>query len=96
MKTLKEEYVREAMDGCVNNDYKLICRAGRIVQGLSEGVYDIDAENRIKRFVKASLYRKFMRAYARYIITNPNGTDLMASDLCINSIANGESTGIKD
>lgn len=32
MKTLKEQYVREAMEGCVNNDYKLICRAGRIVQ----------------------------------------------------------------
>lgn len=96
MKTLKEEYVREAMDGCVNNNYKLICRAGRIVQGFSEGIYDIDVEDNIKRYFKASLYRKFMRAYARYILANPNCIDLMASDLCINSMANGESTGIID
>ena len=96
MKTLKEEYVREAMDGCVNDHYILICRAGRIIQGLSEGIYDIDVEDNIKRYFKASLYRKFMRAYTRYILANPDKVDLMAENLCINSMANGESTGIID
>lgn len=96
MKTLKEQYVREAMEGCVNNDYKLICRAGRIVQGLNAGLYDIDVEDNIKQFFKASLYRKFMRAYTRYILNNPNCVDLIASDLSIYSMANGESTGIRD
>lgn len=96
MKTLREEYVEEAMQGCVNNDYKLICRAGRIIQGLSEGIYDINVEDTIKRYLKASLYRKFMRAYTRYILANPNCIDLIARDLSIYSMANGESTGIRD
>lgn len=96
MKTLKEQYVREAMEGCVNNDYKLICRARRIIQGLSEGIYDIDVEDNIKRYFKAYLYRKFMRAYTHYILNNPNSIQTIAKDICISSMANGEYIGVDE
>lgn len=98
MKLLKKKYIDEAMQGCLDNDYKLICRAARIVQGLAEGGYDIDIEDNIKRCYKASLYRKFMRAYTRYVLDNPNrlGIDLTADDICISSMENGESTGIRN
>ena len=96
MKTLRKEYVEEAMQGCLNDDYKLICRAGRIIQGLAEGGYEIDVEDRIKRCYKASLYRKFMRAYTRYVLNNPNCVQDLARDICISSMENGEYTGIKD
>ena len=96
MKTLRKEYVDEAMQGCLENDYKLICRAARIVQGLAEGGYEIDVEDNIKRCYKASLYRKFMRAYTRYVLSNPNCVQELARDICISSMENGEYTGIKD
>lgn len=96
MKTLTEVYVKEAIDGCVENDYKLICRTGRILQGLAEGIYDIDVEDNIKRYLKASLYRKFMRAYSRYIINNPNSIEDIARDICIASMENGEYAGIRE
>ena len=96
MKTLRKEYVEEAMQGCLENDYKLICRAARIVQGLVEGGYEIDVEDNIKRCYKASLYRKFMRAYTRYVLSNPNCVQELARDICISSMENGEYTGIKD
>lgn len=96
MKTLRKEYVEEAMQGCLDNDYKLICRTARIVQGLAEGGYDIDVEDNIKRCYKASLYRKFMRAYTRYVLSNPNCVQELARDICISSMENGEYTGIKD
>lgn len=96
MKTIKKEYVEEAMQGCVNNDYKLICRAARIVQGLNEGLYDIDVEDNIKRCFKASLYRKFMRAYTRYILNNPNSIKELAKDICISTMSNGEYLGIDE
>lgn len=96
MKLLKEEYVREAIYGCENNDYKLICRAGRIIRGISKGIYDIDVEDSIKCYFKVSLYRRFMRAYTRYIIANPNEIDLFAKDLGINSMSNEENTNIID
>lgn len=96
MKTLRKEYVEEAMQGCVNNDYKLICRAARIVQGLNEELYDIDVEDNLKRYFKASLYRKFMRAYTRYILNNPNSIQAIAKDICISAMANGEYIGINE
>ena len=96
MKTLKEQYVRETMEGCVNDDYKFICRAGRIIQGLAEGGYDIDIEDNIKRSFKASLYRKFMRAYTRYILNNPNAINTISQDICISSMANGAYTGVNE
>lgn len=96
MKTLRKKYVEEAMQGCINNDYKLICRAAKIVQDLNEGRCDIDVEDNIKRCFKASLYRKFMRAYTRYILNNPNSIQTIAQDICISSMANGEHIGINE
>lgn len=94
MRTLKLDYVREAMNGCVENDYKLICRAGRILLGLAEGHYDIDVKDNMKRSFKCSLYRKFMRAYTRYIIANPNMVQALAEDCSFTSIIDGKHTGI--
>lgn len=94
MRTLKLDYVKEAMDGCVKNDYKMICRAGRILLGLTEGHYDIVVEDNMKRAFKCSLYRKFMRAYTRYIIANPNSVQSLSIDCCFTSMINGEQTGI--
>lgn len=94
MRTLKLDYVREAMKGCVNTDYKMICRAGRILSGLAEGYYDIDVEDNMKRSFKCSLYRKFMRAYTRYIIANPNAVQDLAVDCSFTSMIDGEFTGI--
>lgn len=94
MRTLKLDYVREAMNGCVENDYKMICRAGRILSGLAEGGYEIDVEDNMKRAFKCSLYRKFMRAYTRYIIANPNAVQAIAIDCSFTSMIYGEYTGI--
>ena len=94
MRTLKLDYVREVITGCVENDYKMICRAGRILLGLAEGHYDIDVKENIKRSFKCSLYRKFMRAYTRYIIANPNAVQSLAIDCSFTSMIDGEYTGI--
>lgn len=94
MRTLSLDYVKEALEGCVNNDYKMICRAGRILSGLAEGHYDIEVEANMKRAFKCSLYRKFMRAYTRYIIANPNSIQALSVDCSFTSMIDGEYTGI--
>jgi hypothetical protein len=94
MKTLKLDHVKEVMEGCVNNDYTMICIAGQILLGLAEGRYEIDAEDNLKRALKSSLYRKFMRAYTRYIIANPNSVQSLSIDCCFTSMINGEQVGI--
>lgn len=96
MKKIKEEALREIMEGCVNNDYKSICKAGRLLADLASGLKDIEAEERMKSHFKMSLYRKFMRAYTRYILANPNVINQIAVDCSFTSIANGEYTGIKE
>lgn len=96
MKTYNLEYVKEAIEGCVNNDYKLICRAGRLLEGFAKGAATIDCEDDMINYYIASLYRKFMRAYTRYIIANPNCIESISKDCVFNAIANGESIGINE
>ena len=96
MKRIKEEALREIMEGCVNDDYKSICKAGRLLSDLASGLKDIEAEERMRGFLKTSLYRKYMRAYTRYILTNPNVINQIAVDCSFTSMANREYTGIKE
>lgn len=97
MKILKLDYVREAMQGCVNDDYDMICRAGEIILGLTEGSCEIDVEEKFtKTAFKCTLYRKFMRAYTRYIIANPNYIQSLSIDCFFSSKINGEYSGIKE
>lgn len=96
MKKIKEEALREIMEGCVNNDYKSICKAGRLLADMASGLKDIEAEENIKSYLKTSLYRKFMRAYTRYILANPNIINHIAVDCSFTSMANGEYTGIEE
>lgn len=96
MKKVKLEYLREIMEGCKNNDYNSICTAGRLLSDLASGLKDIEAEENIKRSFKTSLYRKFMRAYTRYILANPNIINYIAVDCSFTSMANGEYTGIEE
>lgn len=96
MKKIKEEYLREIMEGCVNNDYNSICLAGKLLNDLASGLKDIEVEERMKMFFKTSLYRKFMRAYTRYILANPNMINQIAMDCSFTSMANGEYMGIEE
>ena len=96
MKKIKLEHLREIMEGCINNDYKSICLAGRLLSDLASGLKDIEAEENIKSYLKTSLYRKFMRAYTRYILANPNIINHIAVDCSFTSMANGEYTGIEE
>ena len=95
MKTYNVQYVKEAMEGCVNNDYKLICRAGRLLESFAKG-NSIDCEDNMKSYYISSLYRKFMRAYTRYIIANPNCIESISKDCVFNAMANGDSIGINE
>jgi hypothetical protein len=96
MKTIKLEYLREIMEGCVNNDYNSICQAGRLLDDLASGLKDIEVEESMKRSFKTSLYRKFMRAYTRYILANHNVINQIAVDCSFASMADGEYTGIEE
>ena len=96
MKRIKEEALREIMEGCVNNDYKSICLAGRLLADLASSLKDIEVEERMKIAFKTSLFRKFMRAYTRYILANPNMIKQIAIDCSFTSVANGEYMGIKE
>lgn len=96
MKTYNLEYVKEAMEGCTNDDYKLICRAGRLLESFAAGHATINCENNFKYFYITSLYRKFMRAYTRYIIANPNSIESISKDCSFNAMAYGESIGIRE
>lgn len=96
MKRIKEEALREIMEGCMSDDYKSICKAGRLLSDLAFGLKDIEAEERVRGFLKTSLYRKFMRAYTRYILANPNSINQIAVDCSFTSMIDGEYTGIKE
>jgi hypothetical protein len=96
MKTIKLEYLREIMEGCLNDDYKSICRAGRLLDDIASGLKDIEVEENMKWAFKTSLYRKFMRAYTRYILANPNIINQIAIDCSFTSMVNGECTGIEE
>ena len=96
MKKIKEEALREIMEGCKNNDYKSICLAGRLLADMASGLKDIEVEESMKRSFKTSLYRKFMRAYTRYILANPNIINHIAVDCSFTSMANDEYTGIEE
>ena len=96
MKRVKIEHLQEIMRGCIDNDYKSICQAGRLLSDLASGLKDIEAEDRMKSHFKTSLYRKFMRAYTRYILANPQVINQIAIDCSFTSMANGEYTGIKE
>lgn len=96
MKIIKTEYLQEIMEGCQNNDYQSICKAGRLISDLAAGHKDIGVEERMKSAFKTSLYRKFMRAYTRYILANPNSINNLAVDCSFTSMANGEYTGIEE
>ena len=96
MKVIKIEYLQEIMEGCKQNEYKSICKAGRLLSDLAAGHKDIEVEDRMKAIFKTSLYRKFMRAYTRYILANPNTINSLAVDCSFTSMANGEYTGIEE
>ena len=96
MKRIKEEALHEIMEGCVNDDYKSICKAGRLLSDIAFGLKDIEAEERMRDFLKTSLFRKFMRAYTRYILANPQIINQIAIDCSFTSMANGEYTGIEE
>lgn len=96
MKTIKIEHLQEIMRGCIDNDYKSICQAGRLLSDLASGLKDIEAEDRMKSHFKTSLYRKFMRAYTRYILANPQVINQIAVDCSFTSMACGEYTGIEE
>lgn len=96
MKVIKIEYLQEIMEGCKQNDYKSICKAGRLLSDLAAGHKDIEVESRMKATFKTSLYRKFMRAYTRYILANPNIITDIAVDCSFTSMANGEYAGIEE
>ncbi len=96
MKAIKLESIREIMEGCINNDYKSICAAGRLLSDLASGLKDIEVEESMKKHFKTSLYRKFMRSYTRYILANPNIINQIAVDCSFTSMANGEYTGIEE
>lgn len=96
MKRVTLEYIREIFEGCKNNDYNSICKAGRLVNDIIEGLKDIDVEDRMKRSFKTSLYRKFMRAYTRYIISNPNAIKQISIDCSFTSMIDGEYSGINE
>lgn len=96
MKTVKLEYVKEVMEGCLNDDYKSICKAGRLLNSLAEHSVDIDVEDPMKRVFKCSLYRKFMRAYSRYIINNPNAIIDIAVECGFSSMNEGRYGGINE
>lgn len=96
MKTFKLDYVYDIMEGCVNNDYKSICKAGRLISDLASGIKDIEAKPEMKACIKTSLYRKFMRAYTRYIMNNPNIIKDIAMDCSFTSMSNGEFIGIEE
>lgn len=95
MKTFKLDYVKEAMEGCVNNDYKMICRAAKLLDAFSRGC-KIDCEDNVENIFKTSLYRKFMRAYTRYILSNPNIIKDISIDCMFTSMHDGEYTGIDE
>lgn len=90
MKQYRLEAIVNIMNGCTNNDYKSICKAGRLI----ENGYTIDCDPNMIRKYKSSLYRKFMRAYTRYVLSNPNCIKDIASDCCFNQFENGENVGI--
>ena len=96
MKRIKEEALREIMEGCVNDNYKSICKAGRLLSDLAFGLKDIEAEERMRGFLKTSLFRKFMRAYTRYILANPQVISQIAMDCSFTAMNNGEYTGIEE
>lgn len=96
MKIVNLDYVRDVMEGCVNNDYNSICKASRLINDLAEGTKDIEVDERMKRAFKSSLFRKFMRAYTRYILNNPNVIRDIAIDCSFTSMSNGEYTGIDE
>lgn len=95
MRTLPFDYVNEAMQGCIKNDYDMICRAGEILLGLAEGSCDIEVDkDYMKIAFKCTLYRRFMRAYTRYIIANPSYVQSLSIDCFFSSKINGEYVGI--
>lgn len=96
MKRIKEEALREIMEGCMSDDYKSICKAGRLLSDLASGLKDIEVEERMKSHFKMSLYRKFMRAYTRYILANLNSINQIAVDCSFTSMVGGEYTGIEE
>lgn len=96
MKKITVKYLQEIMEGCKSNNYQSICKAGRLVSDLAAGHKDIEVEDRMKSVFKTSLYRKFMRAYTRYILANPNSINHLAVDCSFTSMADGEYTGIEE
>ena len=96
MKRIKEEALREIMEGCVNDNYKSICKAGRLLSDIAFGLKDIEAEERMRGFLKTSLFRKFMRAYTRYILANPQVINQIAVDCSFTHMADSKYTGIEE
>lgn len=95
MKTYRLTAIQETMQGCVENEYKSIVRASYFLIGFLRG-NDIDCDEKMKPFIKESLYRKYMRAYSRYIKNNPNIIKEISEDCCFSSMMNGEYTGIDE
>ena len=96
MRTRTFEYLTCVMQGCKSDDYQSICKASMLLTALATGREDIEVEPEMRRIYIDSLYRKFMRAYTRYILANPNSLHQISEDCNFTSMSNGEYTGIEE
>lgn len=96
MKQYTKEAIERVMQGCQNDDSNSIVMASRIICKFIEGNADIDCDPVMKPIMKISLWRKFMRAYSRFIRTNPHAITTMSIYCFFSSIVNGEHKGIEE
>lgn len=96
MKQYTKEAIERIMMGCQNDDYNSIVSASRIICIFVEGNADIDCDPVMKPIMKISLWRKFMRAYSRFIRNNPHAIMNISIDCFFSSIIKGERKGIEE
>lgn len=96
MRTRTFEYLIHIMQGCKADDYQSICKASMLLTALAAGREDIEVEPEMRRIYIDSLYRKFMRAYTRYILANPNSLHQISEDCNFTSYGDGVCTGIEE
>ena len=96
MGTRTYEYLTSVMQGCKSDDYQSICKASSLLRALAMGREDIQVEPEMRRIYIDSLYRKFMRAYTRYILANPHMIKTVSEDLSFMSYGEGVSKGIEE
>lgn len=83
------QYVKETIEG-IDNNYKLICRASKLLGNFAKGAAMIDCKDDMKSHYVSLLYRRFMHAYTNYIVANPNCIKSLLEDCEFNATCNGE------